>query len=319
MFKTFFICLILFSFSLATTVKERLKRLNTHLYGVFGVPEQVNKENRGFISNAYFYITDEGVVVFDALSSYQLGKELIETIKSITDKPIKYLIITHYHTDHFYGIQAFKEIGAVSVAHRWAYDYLSDPYAESFFKSRQKVLGEYLKGTKIIPPDVAMSEEIILRISDENIDIQHICEGHTRGDLIAYIPKINTLIAGDLIFNERVPFLGSGNSKSWLKCIDKIIKLEPDLVLPGHGDILKGKQNILKKAKLTKKYIIDMRKIIRKMIDEEGLDVETVKKNIVKEMYKIDPEYKKIKLFERVTPTNAYYIYFEVEKELFME
>ncbi len=319
MIRIIFIFFILFNFSHAITVKETLKKLDENLYGVFGVPQQVSKENRGFISNAYFYITDEGVVVFDALSSYQLGKEFIQAIRSVADKPIKYLVITHYHTDHFYGIQAFKEVGAISIAHKWAYEYLSDPYAESFFKSRRKVLGEYLKGTKIIPPDIAVEKEAILKISNENIDIQHICEGHTKGDLIIYIPKINTVVAGDLIFNERVPFLGSGNSKSWLKCIDKIIEIKPEIVLPGHGDILKGKENILKKANLTKKYIIDIRKIIRKMIDKDGLDVGTVKSKIVEEMYKLDPEYKKIKLFEKVTPTNAYYIYFEVEKELFME
>jgi len=319
MYKIFLFILTLFNFSLANTVNDSLKKLTDNLYGVFGVSQQVNKENKGFISNAYFYITDDGVIVFDALSSYLLGKELVKTIKSISDKPIKYLIITHYHTDHFYGIKAFKDEGAVSIAHKWAYDYLSDPYAEQFFKSRQKVLGDLLKGTKIIPPDIAIDKEIILNVSNQTIDVQHICQGHTKGDLIIWIPKIKTLIAGDLIFNERVPFLGSGNSKSWLKCIDKIIQLKPEIVLPGHGDILKGKDEILKKANLTKSYIIDMRKLIKKMIDEYGYDVETVKSRIVKDMYKVNPVYKNIKLFEKITPTNAYYIYFEVERELFME
>ena len=318
--KFIYFCLLIISFSsLANSPSDTLKKITKNIYGVFGVPQQVSKENRGFISNAYFYISDKYIVVFDALSSYQLGKELISTIKKVSNKPIKYLIITHYHTDHFYGIQAFKEIGITTIAHKWAYEYLSDPYAIQFFESRKKVLGNYLKGTKIIPPDVAIENYAIINLDTETIEAKQVCKGHTNGDIIIYIPKENALVVGDLIFDERVPFLGSGNSKSWIKCIDEIIKLKPEVVLPGHGNVLVGQENILNKANFTKQYILDLRSIIKNWIDEYGYDVDYVKNNIVKAMIEKNPEYKKVKLFESVTKTNAYYIYFEVEKELFME
>jgi len=314
-----FVILLISLISYAKSPSDSLKKLTKNIYGVFGVPEQVNSENRGFISNAYFYISGKYIVVFDALSSYELGKELISAIRSVSSKPIKYLIITHYHTDHFYGIQAFKEINTTTIAHKWAYEYLSDPYATQFFKSRKKVLGKHLKGTKIIPPDIAIDSEAIIDLETEVMEIKQVCKGHTKGDIIIYIPKENVLVVGDLIFDERVPFLGSGNSKSWIKCIDEIIKLKPKLVLPGHGTVLFGQENIINKANFTKQYILDLRNIIKRWIDEFGYDVDYVKNKIVKAMIEKNPKYKNVKLFETVTRTNAYYIYFEIEKELFME
>ncbi|MGB9874236.1 MAG: MBL fold metallo-hydrolase, partial [Hydrogenobacter sp.] len=112
-------------------VKETLQEVDKGIYGVFGTYEQVNNKNRGFISNAYFVITKDAVIVFDALSTYKLGKELLETIKSITKKPIKYVVVSHYHTDHFYGLGALKEVGATIIAHPWAYQYLSSEESQN--------------------------------------------------------------------------------------------------------------------------------------------------------------------------------------------
>ena len=87
-------------------------RISPHAYYVQGMSGEVSHENQGFNSNAGFVVTDEGVVVFDALGTPALGDALVRAIRSVTDNPIRRVIVSHYHADHFYGLQALKAQGA---------------------------------------------------------------------------------------------------------------------------------------------------------------------------------------------------------------
>jgi glyoxylase-like metal-dependent hydrolase (beta-lactamase superfamily II) len=93
-------------------------KASAHVYYVQGMSGVASEENQGFNSNAGFVVTKEGVVVFDALGTPVLGEKLIAAIRKITDQPIKRVIVSHFHADHVYGLQAFKAIGAEIWAHR---------------------------------------------------------------------------------------------------------------------------------------------------------------------------------------------------------
>ena len=83
-----------------------------HTFFVQGLPGVASAENQGFNSNAAFVVTDEGVVVVDVLGTPALGQALLAAIRHVTAKPVKRVILTHYHADHFYGLKAFKDSGA---------------------------------------------------------------------------------------------------------------------------------------------------------------------------------------------------------------
>jgi glyoxylase-like metal-dependent hydrolase (beta-lactamase superfamily II) len=314
------ISLFLLIFSLAFShyprhVKETLKNIDRGIYGVFGTYEQVSSENRGFISNAYFVITKDDVVVFDALSSYKLGKELLESIRSITKKPIKYVVISHYHTDHFYGLKAFKDAGAIVIAHPWSYQYLSSEESQNMLKARRQLLSKHMEGTELIRPDITTSESLTIHTGGESFEIHHWCRAHTNGDIVMYIPSRRILFAGDLVFGGRVPFLGSGNSKTWIDCLDRIMQIKPLLLLPGHGPYLKGEEAIQKQVLWTRQYIQDIRSVVKKLY-EQGLNIQEVRDKANEEMLRINPEYAQVGAFFDVNPVNAYYIYFEIEREM---
>ena len=298
-------------------VKETLKEVAPGVYGVFGVYEQVSYENRGFISNAYFVVTEEGVLVVDALTTYKLGRELVQTIRSVTDKPIKFAVVTHYHTDHFYGVGALKEAGAVVIAHEWAFDYISDPSSWNFYEARRKILKEHMEGTDMVPPDIT-TQALDIHLADLTVQVRHYCRGHTSGDLIVWIPSKKVLFSGDLVFDGRIPFLGSGNSKSWLTCLDKIMELDAEILLPGHGVPMIGKEKIKDRVKWTRDYIHNLRQTIRRMI-EEGRDIDYVRENINDALIEINPQYAQVPVFFDVNPVNAYYVFFEIENELLEE
>ena len=299
-------------------VSKTLKKIKEGVYGVFGVYEQVSYENRGFISNAYFVTTKEGVLVFDTLTTYKLGKELIETIKSITDKPIKFAVISHYHTDHFYGAGAFKSEGAVLIAHEWSLEYVSKPSSWNFYEARKKLLKEHMDGTEMVEPDITITRDLDIHMGGLKFEVRRFCKAHTPGDIVLWIPDKRVLFSGDIVFDGRLPFLGSGNSKGWLVCLKKILELDPDVLLPGHGKPMLTKERIRDRVKWTYKYIDDLRKTIRRFV-EEGQDLDYIRENINNALLEIDPSYAQVPVFFDVNPVNAYYVYFEVENELIEE
>jgi len=227
-------------------------------------------------------------------------------------------VVTHYHTDHFYGVGAFKEQGAVIIAHEWALDYLSQPSSYAFFKSRKKLLKEHMKGTEMIPPDITFTRDLKILLGKQEFDVRHYCKAHTPGDIVIWMPDKRILFSGDIVFDGRLPFLGSGNSKSWLTCLDKILELDPEILLPGHGKPMLTKERIRDRVRWTRKYISDLRKTVRKMV-EEGMDVDYVREHINEALLEIDPSYAQVPVFFDVNPVNAYYVYFEIENELLEE
>ncbi|EDP76446.1 MBL fold metallo-hydrolase [Hydrogenivirga sp. 128-5-R1-1] len=299
-------------------VRETLKKVKEGVYGVFGVYEQVNYENRGFISNAYFVVTDEGVFVFDTLTTYKLGKELVETIRNVSRKPIRFAVVSHYHTDHFYGAGALKEAGADVIAHEWAYEYVSRPSSWNFYEARKKLLREHMEGTDMVAPDITLTRDIDIHMGEITIEVRHFCKAHTPGDIVAWIPDKKVLFSGDIVFDGRLPFLGSGNSRDWLKCLKKILELDPDVLLPGHGKPMLTRERIRDRVNWTYRYIDDLRRTIRKMI-EEGQDIDYVREHINDALLEIDPSYAQVPVFFDVNPVNAYYVYFEVENEMLEE
>jgi glyoxylase-like metal-dependent hydrolase (beta-lactamase superfamily II) len=103
------------------SVSMQVQQVGPHSYYVMGAPGTAT-ENEGFISNAGFVVTDAGVVVFDALGSPSLAAALRDRIASITDKPVVKVVVSHYHADHIYGLQVFKDEGAEILAPRGAFD-----------------------------------------------------------------------------------------------------------------------------------------------------------------------------------------------------
>lgn len=310
--------LLSFAFSQTKHVKERVQEIVQGVYGAFGYPESANPQNRGFVSNAYFVITEEGVFVFDALGNYTLGKELIDAIRERTDKPIKFVVVSHYHPDHFYGLSAFKGLPVVILAHAQAYEYLSDPSSTYALELRRQNMGKLMEGTSLVPPHVGIMGPVVLRLGGQTFEIKQLCPAHHPGDIIAWMPSKRVLFAGDLVFTGRVPFLGDANTKLLISCLEELLKYEPEYLLPGHGQHIQGKENIQREVKNLIKYVKDMRQVVRNLY-LEGLSLQEVQNRVNEEMLKLDPSYAQMPLFFERTPANAYRVYLDIEDELLRE
>lgn len=215
--------------------------------------------NRNFISNAGFVVTDNGVVVVDALGSPALARELLAEIRRVTPLPVRHVILTHYHADHIYGLQVLKAAGANVIAHPAAREYLNSDAAERRLEASRQELAPWIDAdTKLVGADRWLEgDETTLVVGGTEFRIRHLGPAHTAEDLAVHVPSAGALFVGDLVFRGRVPFVGQADSRRWIASLDRLIAFKPALALPGHGPVSTAP---LADLQLTRDYLVHLRR-----------------------------------------------------------
>lgn len=213
--------------------------------------------NRNFISNAAFVVTPAGVLVVDALGSPVLAQELLAAIARITPQPVRQVVVTHYHADHIYGLQVFKDLGATITAHEAGKLYLfSDTAAQRLQASRQDMAPRINANTRLVPADRWINAPLRFTLGGVDVVVQPAGPAHTPEDLVVWLPQSGVLIAGDLVFRGRIPFVGQADSRRWVEALDRLIAFKPRLIVPGHGPASTSAESDLM---LTRDYLQHLR------------------------------------------------------------
>ena len=228
-----------FSFS-GASAKELaplpLKQLTAHVYAVVGDSGPASAANRGFNANAGFVVTPAGVVVFDSLGTAPLGEALVQAIRRVTRQPIKCVIISHYHADHFYGLQAFKAQGAEVWAQSHARQELASDHIQQRLRQRkQDLYPDVDEKQRIIPADKWIEGDHAFELGGVHFKILGAGPAHTSEDIMLWVQEPRVLFAGDLFFQGRVPYVVGANLQGWLASLNKMAALQADWVVPGHG------------------------------------------------------------------------------------
>ena len=214
--------------------------------------------NRNFVSIAAFVVTADAVVVVDALGSPALGQALIATIARITPLPIRQVIVTHYHADHIYGLQAFKALGATITAHRDAQAYLSSETAALRLKISREELAPWVdEHTQLVAADRWIDATLRFTLGGVDFIVQPVGPAHTAEDLVVYLPQQRTLIAGDMVFRGRIPFVGQADSRRWISALDGLLAFDAHTIVPGHGPVSTDARADLQ---LTRNYLLHLRR-----------------------------------------------------------
>lgn len=218
------------------------QRVSERVYFFRGVSGVASAANRGYTANAGFVVTGDGVVVFDALGSPVLGDAMIAAIRRVTREPIRRLILSHYHADHFYGVQSFKAIGAEIWAGEKGKNYLVSDIARQRLDERRSDLSPDVDAkTRLVPADRWLSfpggQPIRFSMGNTHFRIVDVGGAHSPEDLMLFVEEDRVLFAGDLFFTGRIPFVGNADSRAWLAALDKMAPLNAKVVIPGHGDL----------------------------------------------------------------------------------
>ena len=275
------------------------------VYMVQGVAALGSSANRNFISNAAFVVTPEGVVVVDALGSPPLAEELLAEIRRVTPAPIRYVIVTHYHADHIYGLQVFKARGATIVAHRLGQAYLhSETAARRLAASREDLFPWIDEKTQLVAADQWIDGPERFTLGGVEFLLQPSGPAHTPEDLAVYLPQSGVLIAGDLVFRNRVPFVGQADSGRWIEALDRLVALAPTIIVPGHGP---ASRNATADLALTRDYLMHL----RRTMGDAARNLEPFEEAYARADWS---RFERLPLFQAANRINAYNTYLLLEQ-----
>jgi glyoxylase-like metal-dependent hydrolase (beta-lactamase superfamily II) len=241
-------------------------QVTPRVYYVQGNAGIASAENAGFNSNAGFVVTDDGVVVVDALGTPALGADLVKAIARVTPKPIRRVIVTHYHADHFYGLGALKAAGAEIWAHRAGLEYFESGEAERRLQQRARDLFPYVdEKTPLVRADLWLDGDVAFKLGGMAFEVLYMGPAHSPEDVIVALPGEGVIFVGDILFAGRIPFVGEADSRRWLEKIDQLLRLKPTLMVTGHGQV---SREPVKDLALTRDYLVYLRENMGRAVEE---------------------------------------------------
>jgi glyoxylase-like metal-dependent hydrolase (beta-lactamase superfamily II) len=241
-----------------------------------GVYCAISSETAYYVTNSAIVIGEEAVLVVDSGASPGGARRLIEAVRTVSDRPIRYLVDTHFHFDHAFGNAAFGP-DTVVIAHE-ATRALLGPEAlrgrtfrgfadgiparveqlrqqastETAPEKRQEIkaqaasleaYGQELATLALRAPAVGFSERAVIELGNREVQLVFPGRGHTAGDALVFLPRERVLCSGDF-FNGYIGYMGDAYVDEWADSLDRLAELDFETVVPGHGAPFKGKARI---------------------------------------------------------------------------
>ncbi|HZT77005.1 MAG TPA: MBL fold metallo-hydrolase [Vicinamibacterales bacterium] len=225
----------------AAATQHTFKQIAPGVYSAIAPPSL----NGG--SNSAVIVNQDDVLVVDSHMTPEAGRVLLQEIKTITNKPVRFLVDTHFHYDHTDGNQAFAPTADI-IGHEYtrarlaAANYTTTGMLGNLLAG-QSALAAQLKDLKPTPPNVTLSDHLTFWRGGREIRLLYLGRGHTGGDVVVYLPNERVICTGDLLVNG-IANLIDGFVDVWPDTLEKLKPLDFTDVIPGHGDPFKGKERI---------------------------------------------------------------------------
>ncbi len=209
-----------------------------------GTLEQIIPGHYAYLSDPRIsgvIVTNEGVVVVDALSNEAMAMHERQLISDIIGQPVRYLISSSNHGNYSRGNVAYQD--AINIGQE---DYKADLLGGNDVPTPQQ---------EAILPDLTYAERMTLHVGDKEIQIIHVGPAHTRGDSIVFVPQDRIVYTSEVFFYERFPFMDSG-TLNWINAIDFILNLEADIIVPGNGAWTVNEPEVTRQALVRSRQIM---------------------------------------------------------------
>ncbi|HEY4030052.1 MAG TPA: MBL fold metallo-hydrolase [Caulobacteraceae bacterium] len=207
-----------------------LKQVGPGVYAAIGGPMAG--------SNAGFVVGDDGVLVVDTFFFPEAAKALLAAIRKTTDKPIRYVVNTHYHIDHVSGDAVFKAAGATIIAHKNVPGWIHSENLHLLGANLTPAMKAQIDG--LIPPDQTIDKTTVITLGKRRIEL-HPMAGHTGGDLVVGVLDAHVMFTGDIVWNHTGPTTIDGTISKWMAEVAQLEKLPDTTFVPGHGDVATAK------------------------------------------------------------------------------
>jgi glyoxylase-like metal-dependent hydrolase (beta-lactamase superfamily II) len=275
------------------------QKLTSDVYCFFGKPENISKENGGNMVNTCFVQTKEGFVVIDSGPTYGYASQAYVQMQKIAKLPVKYVVNTHDHDDHWLGNSFYKEKGALLIGPE-TYEQNVVPGMNT--RMERELGKEIFNKTTIVALDKVVKSDYSFTLGGKQFEVKKVVDkAHTSGDLIVMLPEEGVVFAGDLVFNDRVTSIRDGSINGAIKALNVLDKLDVKIIVGGHG--YRTDKNA---TALLKHYLEEMKTEILSAMDED-ISLNEITQKVVM------PKYKKLKLYDMLHRRNVLDAYRELE------
>jgi glyoxylase-like metal-dependent hydrolase (beta-lactamase superfamily II) len=215
--------------------------------------------------NSGVIVGDDGVIVVDAQATPAMAGLVIERVRQITDKPIKYVVLTHYHAVRVLGASAYKAQEVLAsdtcramIAERGKEDWDSE-FARfpRLFRAAEGIPG-------LTWPTLTFPAQLTLYLGARRVELRHIGRAHTAGDIIAYVPDANVVFSGDIVEYKSACYCGDAHFADWPDTLARLERIAADALVPGRGDALVGTTTVAEAIALTRQFLHDTFEPVRR-------------------------------------------------------
>lgn len=212
--------------------------------------------------NSGVIIGDTCCMVIDTTATPVMAEDLISRIREVTDKPIKYVVLSHYHAVRVLGASAYAKEGATEViASRGTYELIQERGAADM-QSEIERFPRLFQAVESIPgltwPTMVFEKELTLHLGSLEVKLMHIGPGHTRGDTIAWIPSQKICFSGDLVEYNAGVYTGDAQLEEWPTTLEALASMKPQKLVPGRGPALESPEECAKGIEYTRRWVTDL-------------------------------------------------------------
>ena len=209
--------------------------------------------------NSGVIVGDDGVIVIDAQATPAMAQLVIDRVRQVTDKPIKYVVLSHYHAVRVLGASAYKAQEVVAsekcramIAERGQEDWDSE-YGRfpRLFRAAETIPG-------LTWPTVTFKERMTLYLGKRRVELRFIGRAHTAGDIVAWVPDANVVFSGDIVEYKSACYCGDGHFTDWPATLSRLDRVRADALVPGRGDALVGVDTVAEGIALTRDFLRDL-------------------------------------------------------------
>jgi len=249
--------------------------------------------------NTGIVIGDNGVLVIDTQATPVMAQDVIRRIRSVTDKPIRYVVLSHYHAVRVLGASAY---GAEHViASRDTYQLIGER-GEADMKSEIERFPRLFRAVESIPgltwPTLVFERSLTLWLGSLEVQILQLGRGHTKGDTVVWLPKDRILFSGDLVEYDATPYAGDCYFADWPATLDAVAALKPAKLVPGRGRALQTPVEVANGIAGTKNFVSELFASVRRGV-AAGNDLRTIYSKVSAELR---PKYGHWVIFDHCLP-----------------
>ena len=209
--------------------------------------------------NTGVIIGDDSVMIIDATATPVAAQAVVRKVREITDKPIKYVVLTHYHAVRVLGASGYKEHGLEQViASQGTYD-LIEERGQQDMDSEIYRFPRLFESVESIPgltwPTIVFNDEMSLMMGNLKVKIMHPGRGHTKGDTVVWVESEKILFSGDLVEYGAACYTGDAYLTNWPATLDVIAALNPEKVVPGRGPALESAEKVAEGFDYTRRFV----------------------------------------------------------------